>query len=104
MAVINSTEQSGLAGQYSEIAQNIGVRVIRVDSEDQEVEYSQFYLNPEKENNPCRLAVERLKLFSGQVITEETEQTQRYRADLVLIFGEDLAQFRQDEGGEESDS
>lgn len=84
IAVINGTSHSGLATQASRIIDNLGGRVVEVG--EWEGKTSSCQIRSAKEEEKTYTFKRLKKIFQCQWISEEREG---YRADLILILGED---------------
>lgn len=90
VAVINASEVNGLARQISQILENTSIRVVReAGSNEPKLKDSKVYYHHQ---NRCDLLLMKIKKILPPGIQVETseEQLQQYRADLVLMLGEDL--------------
>jgi hypothetical protein len=90
VAVINSTDQPGLATDFSEILENSGVEVVRSTNNLWGEEQSILYSDQEE---TCLGVKKRVKSISPIELVEnvDTEITAQYRAHVVLFIGKELA-------------
>lgn len=90
VAVVNTTEEVGLASKFSTIIEKNGAVVIRITDQNSPYQLSTFSFDPE--NNSCQSLSERLRvLFPGQIIKQHQAQLQHeYRADLIIFIGKDF--------------
>ncbi len=92
LAVINTTQISGLAGQVGGIAENMGARVIRIDSNDLDLEQSKLVV---KNLSKCRTVftlMRQVLLGQPKRVEDEKQMDQllsRFRADFVVLIGSD---------------
>lgn len=91
LAVINTTETSGLSRFMSQIMEQSGYQVIRVDSQPKFLSNSQLFLNPQRLH--CLPQAERLQQFlpTAIEIVPDLAATQQARADIVWLLGSDVA-------------
>jgi hypothetical protein len=94
IAIINTTDISGLAATTSYILEKSGARVIRVDSNGQQLEQTRLVVD--NNNLQCQPVVAALtnQVLLGKIDqgTEEDQQLlNRYRADIVLLLGNIVA-------------
>lgn len=90
IAVINGTQTSGLAKQVSETLENTGLSVVRITDISDQQTHSRLLQQSETAN--CSQMLPYVKnIFPTQVKTEENDDVSgHYRADLVIILGEDM--------------
>ncbi|KUK79529.1 MAG: hypothetical protein XD95_0321 [Microgenomates bacterium 39_7] len=89
IAVLNGTEISGYAQLLSSILESSGYRVVRVDSSLDKSESSIIAFSKKEECEQLGLKLSD-KLFDGFAqLTQSDDITQRYRADLVILLGEE---------------
>jgi hypothetical protein len=90
VAVVNTTQEVGLASKMSEILEKSGVMVVRVT--DQSSPYQLSTLSYSSGQNGCQALANRLRvLFPGKIIDQDNNQLkQEYRADMVVLIGKDL--------------
>lgn len=90
VAVVNTTEEVGLASKISTIIEKNGAVVIRITDQNSPYQLSTFSFDPD--NNSCQSLSERLRvLFPGQIIKQHQAQLQHeYRADLIIFIGKDF--------------
>jgi len=91
VAVVNTTNKVGLAAEMSKILEKSGVVVVRVT--DQSSPYQLSNISYAVDNLACQVLADRaVSLFPNQVVKQDSPQLrQEYRADLVILIGEDLA-------------
>lgn len=91
LALINTTRTSGLSRFLSQIMEQSGYQVIKVDSQPKFLENSQLFINPERMQ--CLEAAQRLKQFLPEAIevVPDASVTQQARADIVWLLGNDVA-------------
>ncbi len=91
VAVLNTTQISGLAGKLSRVIENSGYRVIRVDSADYQVKQSTVVF---KQNNQvCSDLYQQLKPLFTKLDAHQSQPSElfnRYRADLVILLGKEI--------------
>lgn len=90
VAVVNTTDKTGLATKMSDILEKSGVVVVRVTDQNSPYQLSTFSFNAD--HGSCQSLSERLQvLFPGKVTQQQHDQLQQeYRADLVIFIGKDL--------------
>lgn len=91
VAIINTTDISGLAGEVGEIVEKMGIRIIRVDGNDFNLSQTQII---KANDDSCQSTATSIsQVLMGSIKRgEDQEKTQllsRYRADLVLLLGTD---------------
>lgn len=94
VAVINTTEVSGLAAQTSQILTQIGYSVVRVDSEMQGEEVSKVFSLSTTPPNVAEL--KQLLLFTPthtHQVQPDASVFQRYRSDILLVLGKDFGEW-----------
>ena len=96
-AVLNTTKISGLASQVAQLAENAGLKVVRIDNPATESdEFGQRTVVLLNEARPeCVAQQTVLAKFLGEQIKLQTRAEsddywfERYRADMVILLGED---------------
>lgn len=94
VAVINTTVQSGLATKIALILESNGSSIIRIDDSNLNQEKSSILINPNTKES-CSLTLESSKNvfpFHPQV-KEDILARDEYRADLVILAGQDMDQL-----------
>ncbi len=91
VAIINSTQSSGLAAYFATIYEANQYRVVRVDSDTkQALESSEIYVA--QSDAACNQeAVIAARFLPHSQIKENELLGERYRADIVIFLGEDVA-------------
>jgi hypothetical protein len=91
VAVVNTTEKTGLALKMSDIVEKNGAVVVRVTDQNSPYQLSTFSFS--SDHGSCQLLSDRLQvLFPSKVIKQNHDQLQQeYRADLIIFIGKDLA-------------
>lgn len=91
VAVVNTTEKVGMASKFSNLLEKNGVVVIRITDQRTPYELSTIAFNSGKP--ACVALSKRLQvLFPEEIQTQENKEIQdEYRADLVILLGNDLA-------------
>jgi hypothetical protein len=92
LAVINTTQISGLAGQVGGIAENMGVRVIRIDSNDLDLEQSKLVVKNLSKCSTVFDSMRQVLLGQPKRVEDEKQMDQllaRFRADFVVLIGSD---------------
>ncbi|HEX7017674.1 MAG TPA: LytR C-terminal domain-containing protein [Patescibacteria group bacterium] len=91
LAIVNSTDQSGLAQAFNAVLESEGVEIIRLGSQSEAREKSALY----RVDESCEEVVEVIKTLSPVALEVEVSQlpTAEYRAALLLVIGEDIAAF-----------
>ena len=94
MAILNTTEINNYAGSFSDLLEQSGLRVIRVDGVAEPVAQSRLLVDPSKIE--CSRVSEQIKkgVFLSEPIVEEDQTiikhyTNRYRADMIILLGPD---------------
>ena len=92
VAVINTSQQNGLANRFATLLAADGFSIIRRDSDSQALETSRLVLDPEM--IACQALSQRFSQFlPQQEIQSNFEITNKYRAGAVIFLGEDLARL-----------
>ena len=96
LAVVNTTSANGLAGAMAEILEQNGGRVVRITDQDQFYQQSvlSYEVMTQTQLHPCRHWIERLPalFFNQPQVEDQPTLGQKYRADLVIMLGQDLAE------------
>jgi hypothetical protein len=92
-AIINTTSFDGLAGRIADLLENQNYRVVRAISDTTQTEKTLVLVSDEAASD-CAVVIGKLeKLVPGGVEQQtDSAETLRYRADVVVKLGEDLAQ------------
>ncbi len=93
LAVINSTDQTGLATQMAGLFERSGARVVRITDQEQAVEESALiYQVSSTEEGSCQLWAKRAQavLPPKIQIKDDADLRQRQRADLIILLGRDV--------------
>ena len=90
VAVVNTTENIGLASKMSAILEKNGVVVVRVTDQNSPYQLSTFSFSAD--HGSCQSLSKRLQvLFPSEVSQQQHDQLQQeYRADLIIFIGKDL--------------
>jgi hypothetical protein len=93
VAIINTTSFDGLAGRIAELLENQNYRVVRAISDTTQTEKTLVLVSDEAASD-CGVIIGKLeKLVPGGVEErKDSAETLRYRADVVVKLGADLAQ------------
>lgn len=94
LAVVNATAMPGLATQLGQLLEQSGVFVIRVTDTSQTQSQTQLIIRPESEA-ACQPVVALLQLLLPQndsLVSTDAQQADRFRAEAVLIVGDDTSQ------------
>lgn len=91
VAVINSTESSGLAAYFANIYEANRYRVVRVDSDDQTALDSSLLYVAQSDIACIKEAELAARFLPESKIEESEELSKRYRADIVIFLGRDVA-------------
>ncbi len=92
LALINTTQISGLAGRMGHIAEQMGVRVIRIGSNDLDLDRTKLVV---KDLNKCEIVLDSMQqvlLSQAERVEDQAQMTQllsRFRADFVVLLGKD---------------
>jgi len=91
VAVVNTTDKTGLASKISDMLEKNGAVVVRVTDQNSPYQLSTLSFNPD--HGSCQLLSERLQvLFPDKITRQDHAQLQQeYRADLIIFIGKDLA-------------
>jgi len=93
IALINRTKKFGLGKNISQLLEQSGYQIIKVDSQSESLPKSQLYV---AENKPtCQKYAERISksvVTQPQIITDSF-QPNIHRADIVLFLGEDVGEL-----------
>lgn len=99
IAVLNDTQQNGLAAAVGQVIEQSGGQVIRLESataltldslRDENDTRIQLLIRPEKKSD-CANARNRVTRMFSQTVPQENEAIpNRLRADLVLVLGEEI--------------
>ncbi|MEA2056686.1 MAG: LytR C-terminal domain-containing protein [Patescibacteria group bacterium] len=91
VAVINTTIISGLAGEVGDSFEKMGVRVIRIDGDDSNLQQTQIIITNKDSCQSTATSISRILMGTvGRGEDQEKKQLlSRYRADLVLLLGAD---------------
>jgi hypothetical protein len=94
VAILNTTEINNYAGSFSDLLEQSGLRVIRVDGVAEPVAQSRLLVDPSKIE--CSRVSEQIKkgVFLSESIVEEDQAiikhyANRYRADMIILLGPD---------------
>ena len=94
VAILNTTDINNYAGSFSDLLEQSGLRVIRVDGVAEPVAQSRLLVDPSKAE--CLRVSEQIKkeVFLSEAIVEEDQAiikhyTNRYRADMIILLGPD---------------
>ena len=94
VAILNTTDINNYAGSFSDLLEQSGLRVIRVDGVAEPVAQSRLLVDPSKAE--CLRVSEQIKkeVFLSEAIVEEDQTiikhyTNRYRADMIILLGPD---------------
>lgn len=90
VAVVNSTNYSGLAGDISQVLENSGVEVVRATNNIWGDEETIMVVN---DSQSCLEVKSRVQSVSPVELNQVVDQskTSQYRADVVLFIGEEFA-------------
>ena len=92
IAVINTTEVNGLASRMSDLLEKNGAYIVRVVSNDLDLDKSYVLVDDSKNN--CLVVAKKLEgLLPQHGELQRGEVIQPYRADIVIFLGNNLAQF-----------
>jgi hypothetical protein len=91
VAVVNTTEKTGLALKVSDILEKNGAIVIRVTDQNSPYQLSTFSFD--SEHGSCQSLSQRLQVLFPSKVTKQVHHQlqQEYRADLIIFIGKDLA-------------
>lgn len=93
VAVINSSEITGLATTFAELLEKDGFSVVKRDSGQEVLTDTSLLIDPE--NTSCQLLFNRFKqLLPNSSVNSNQKLVQQYRAGAVIFLAEDLAQLR----------
>lgn len=88
-AVLNATNVSGYAQAFSSVLESSGIRVIRVDSWLKPQEESSVFISQDSKCAYISNLITVQLLQDAQKIEKSDQMTQRYRADMVIVLGEE---------------
>jgi hypothetical protein len=90
LVLVNATAQNGLAAKVAGVLEKDGLRVTRRMSGDAPQANNTIYYDPD--NLECQAVLARLKQFfpSEPELVENKEILQNYRANLVVVLGDEL--------------
>ncbi len=94
VAVVNTTQTSGLAKKVSELLERSGVVVVRIDDTQDNRADSSISTKGDTLDS-CQAVVQKLSVFAED-IAENTELNTQYRSELVLLLGENVQITTQD--------
>lgn len=91
VAVINTTGKPHLARDTAQVLEENGVYIIREDSISEAENTTRLQVSAELKNE-CEMLFSKLVPFFPDTSTREvqTEETKRYRADIVIFLGKDI--------------
>lgn len=91
VAVINTTGKPHLARDTAQVLEENGVYIIREDSISDAENTTRLQVSAELKNE-CEMLFSKLVPFFPDTSTreEQTEETRRYRADIVIFLGKDI--------------
>lgn len=93
VAVVNTTQFSGIASMIGNILSSTGYRVINVSSENTAINKSALYVSSELVENPDGFTAIS-NIFPEEIsIQEDQGIVDQYRSDLVLFIGQDASIF-----------
>lgn len=93
VAVVNSSDITGLATTFAELLEKDGFSVVKRDSGQEVLSDTSLLIDPE--NTSCQLLLNRFKqLMPNSSVNSNQELAQQYRAGAVIFLAEDLAQLR----------
>jgi hypothetical protein len=93
VAVVNSSQVSGLASAFAQLLEKDGFSVVRRDSGQDILEESFLLIDPNI--SACQnLAARFTQLVPNKMVTNDQELLKQYRSGAVIFMGEDLAQLR----------
>lgn len=94
VAVINTTNKSGLASKVSGIIEENGGLVVRVSSQPKNQDHSSLYFSQDTQElcQPLINLITRIFPASLELIAAHDNLTSEYRSELILFLGEDAAQ------------
>lgn len=92
VAVVNATEESGIASLLSNILENSGVSVVRSTNNIWGESETKLYIGDSSED--CGEVLDRIQSVSPIELTTEVNknETARFRANIVFFIGEELSQ------------
>ncbi len=96
VAVINTTGTSGLARETAHLLETNGVYVVREDSTATTLDVSQMQLSATSRPT-CQSVAEKIASFFPEslVQTTQAQESVRYRADIVIMLGMDMADLEE---------
>ena len=90
VAIVNTTNQPGLANKLASLLEKVSFLIIKKDSNSSNLEESYFVYDPQLEE--CDLLLDKLKEIMPEAkVKEDHQAAQAERAGLVIYIGQDLA-------------
>lgn len=89
LAIVNTTEESGLARQLATVLEQGGVRVVRITDTSKIEEHSRFLMDTNRTECAWIVPLVRSWFFSDVSVEQESEAEQSYRAWGVVFIGSD---------------
>lgn len=95
VAIINTTQRSGVAANLTAVLENSGVAVVRSGNSIWDDEQTALFVAAGESQLKCLEVQARLQSLSPLVLIPRPEQNKvdQYRASMVLLIGEDLAKI-----------
>lgn len=92
VSVINTTRESGLALQVASVLERSSMKVNRVDDRSDSLAQTMILTAPEKK---CAAQIRQIKalLPVGMDSRQDAESLQRYRGELTILLGTDVADY-----------
>jgi len=95
IAVLNGTQVSGLGKRYTQVFENSGLQILRLDSSLQEAEQGTIYYDDQKPL--CQELVTRInRVLPMRVDQTNQEIINRYRVGIVFVIGSDYVDYVKD--------
>jgi len=89
LAIVNTTEESGLARQLATVVERSGVRVVRITDASQLQEHSQLMTDPSRSECNWIIPLVRSWFFTDLIEEESSDAQLEYRAWGVVFIGAD---------------
>jgi len=92
VSIVNTTHTTGMATKIARALTSMGVDIVHISSDASPIEHSVIYsASKSLQNSVAAGTIQRTLNIEGKRFQWDEQKAQEYRADLVLMLGEDVA-------------